>query len=226
MGGDSQRVVIVFAAEDAVARPELVRLLGAAAELEVVSRAGDAGAADEAVVRHTAAALVLDLDRAGDIASLDTIRAVRQASPLTAVVVLVTKGDAGFIHHALHAGAVACIVDDDPGEDLLQAVRRAATRLPADGATDPGPPPDDLTEREFEVLRLLALGHTNAEVAAQLHLSVRTVEAHRAHLQRKLSRPSRAELVRYALDRGLLRAPEEGARGSGPGRPRVSKSDQ
>ena len=221
MGGDSQRVVIVFAGEDAVARPELVRLLEAAAELEVVSRAGDAGAAVEAVVRHAAAVLVLDLDRPGDIASLDTIRAVGEASPATAVVVLGTQGD------ALHAGAVACIVDDDPGEDLLEAVRRAATRPPADGAADRGPPPDDLTEREFQVLRLLALGHTNAEVAAQLHLSVRTVEAHRAHLQRKLSRPSRAELVRYALERGLLQAPEEGAHGSsGPGQPPVSESDE
>ena len=73
----------------------------------------------------------------------------------------------------------------------------------------PGPPPDDLTEREFDVLRLLALGHTNAEIAAQLHLSVRTVEAHRAHLQEKLRRPSRAELVRYALDRGLLQGSED-----------------
>ena len=227
MGGDSQRVVIVFAGEDAVARPELARLLEAAAELEVVSRAGDAGALVESLVAHAAAVLVLDLDRPGDIASLDTIRAVGEASPATAVVVLVTKDDARFIHHALHAGAVACIVDDDPGEDLLEAVRRAATRPPADGAADRGPPPDDLTEREFQVLRLLALGHTNAEVAAQLHLSVRTVEAHRAHLQRKLSRPSRAELVRYALDRGLLQAPEEGAHGSsGPGQPPVSESDE
>ena len=63
------------------------------------------------------------------------------------------------------------------------------------------------------MLRLLALGHTNAEVAAQLHLSVRTVEAHRARLQQKLSRPSRAELVRYALDRGLLHGTEDPTRG-------------
>ena len=61
-----------------------------------------------------------------------------------------------------------------------------------------------LSEREVEVLRLIALGHTNAEIAGQLHLSVRTVEAHRAHIQRKLGRTTRAELVRYALDRGLV----------------------
>lgn len=63
---------------------------------------------------------------------------------------------------------------------------------------------DDLTDREVEVLRLIALGHTNPEIAAQLQLSVRTVESHRAHIQAKLGRSTRAELVRYALDRGLV----------------------
>ena len=126
---------------------------------------------------------------------------------------LVTKDDARFVRHALHAGAAACILDGLPDEDLIDAVRRAATQGIAPAQPAPGPPPDDLTEREFDVLRLLALGHTNAEVAAQLHLSVRTVEAHRAHLQRKLGRPSRAELVRYALDRGLLHGTEDPAQG-------------
>ena len=88
-------------------------------------------------------------------------------------------------------------------------MRRAATGSLAPAQPQPGPPPDDLTEREFDVLRLLVLGHTNAEIAALLHLSVRTIEAHRAHLQQKLRRPSRAELVRYALDRGLLQGTED-----------------
>ena len=69
---------------------------------------------------------------------------------------------------------------------------------------EPGGPPDDLTERELEILRLIALGHTNVEIAEQLYLSVRTVETHRAHIQQKLRRTSRAELVRYALDHGLI----------------------
>jgi two-component system response regulator NreC len=64
--------------------------------------------------------------------------------------------------------------------------------------------PDDLTKRELEILQLIALGHTNAEIAAQLYLSVRTVETHRAHIQHKLGRTTRAELVRYALDNGLV----------------------
>jgi two-component system, NarL family, response regulator NreC len=69
---------------------------------------------------------------------------------------------------------------------------------------EPAGPPDDLTEREVEVLRLIALGHTNSEIAGQLYLSVRTVESHRAHIQQKLRLASRADLVRYALDHGLI----------------------
>ena len=88
---------------------------------------------------------------------------------------------------------------------------------PRRGWHRPSPSPDGhrttSPQREFDVLRLLVLGHTNAEIAAQLHLSVRTIEAHRAHLQQKLRRPSRAELVRYALDRGLLQGSED----PGPG---------
>jgi two-component system, NarL family, response regulator NreC len=200
-------VAIVLAADDAAVRPKLRRLLQSAPGLEIVAEAGDAESAVEAVVRHAPAALVLDLDRPGDISSLDTIRAVQQASPATRVVVLVTKDDARFAHHALDAGAAACILGDPPGEDLVDAVRRAAAERLAPAPPEPGPPPDDLTERELDVLRLLALGHTNAEIAGQLHLSVRTIEGHRARLQHKLSRPSRAELVRYALDRGLLGGP-------------------
>jgi two-component system response regulator NreC len=64
--------------------------------------------------------------------------------------------------------------------------------------------PDDLTDRELEVLRLIALGHTNGEIGTQLFLSVRTVETHRAHIQQKVGVTTRAELVRYALDHGLM----------------------
>jgi two-component system response regulator NreC len=206
-------VAIVLAGDDATARPELRRLLESAPGLEIVAEAGDAESAVEAAVRHMPAALLLDLDRPGDISSLETIRAVQQASPGTRVIVLMAEDDERFVRHALHAGAVACILDDLPGEDLIDAVRRAAAQRTAPAQPEPGPPPDDLTEREFDVLRLLALGHTNPEIAAQLNLSVRTVEAHRAHLQRKLGRPSRAELVRYALDRGLLHGTEDPGQG-------------
>jgi two-component system response regulator NreC len=200
-GGD-QRVAIVVAGANAAVRSRLRGLLDAAPGLAVVSEAGGAESALREVCRQTPAVLVLDVDRFGDSSSLDTIRAVAQRSPATRVVVLVNHEDARFVRHALHAGPAGCVLGHTP--DLVEAVRRAATHSPQATPPEPGPPPDNLTEREFEVLRLLALGHTNAEIGAQLHLSVRTVESHRAHLQRKLRRPSRAELVRYALDHGLL----------------------
>jgi two-component system, NarL family, response regulator NreC len=209
----NQRAAVVLTAEDATVRAELRRVLESAPGLEVVAEATDAESTVQAAVRHTPAVLVPVLDRPGDISSLDVISAVGQVSPATRVIVVVTKDDARFVRHALHAGAVACLLDDTPGEDLVDAVRRAAEGLLAAAPSERVPPPDDLTEREFDVLRRLALGHTNAEIAAQLHLSVRTVEAHRARLQQKLSRPSRAELVRYALDRGLLHGTEDPARG-------------
>ena len=88
-----------------------------------------------------------------------------------------------------------------PARSYLNPRLGAQHRGRAAGAAGP---PDDLTEREVEILRLIALGHTNTEIGEQLYLSVRTVESHRAHIQQKLRRTTRAELVRYALDRGLL----------------------
>jgi two-component system response regulator NreC len=106
------------------------------------------------------------------------------------------------------------VLKEAADDELVEAVRRAAAgdtylnpRLGAAlAAAPPKPagPPDDLTEREVEILKLIALGHTNVEIGEQLYLSVRTVESHRAHIQQKLRRSSRAELVRYALDHGLL----------------------
>jgi two-component system, NarL family, response regulator NreC len=207
--GDQGVAVVVAAAQEA-ARSRLRALLDGAPGVAVVAEAGGTESALAAVSRHTPAVLVLDVDQPGDSSSLDTIRAVAQRSPATKVVVLVEHEDARFVRHALHAGAAGCVLGNAP--DLVEAVRRAATREQAT-AHEPATRPDNLTERELEVLTLLALGHTNAEIGAQLHLSVRTVEAHRASLQRKLRRPSRAELVRYALDHGLLHPTADRVRG-------------
>jgi two-component system response regulator NreC len=122
--------------------------------------------------------------------------------------------DPEFARRALGNGAAGYVLKEAADDELVEAVRRAAAgevylnpRLGAQLAAapaEPQGPPDDLTDREVEILRLIALGHTNVEIGEQLYLSVRTVESHRAHIQQKLRRSSRAELVRYALDHGLL----------------------
>jgi two-component system response regulator NreC len=124
------------------------------------------------------------------------------------------QDDPAFARQALQSGAAGFVLKEAADGELLEAVRIAAgggtylnpglgARLAAAPPTPAGPP-DDLSERELEVLRLIALGHTNAEIAEQLYLSVRTVESHRAHIQQKTRRSSRSELVRYALENGLV----------------------
>jgi two-component system response regulator NreC len=128
------------------------------------------------------------------------------------VVVLTRQADPAFARQALAAGARAYVLKEAADTELVEAVQRAARgdtylnpQLGARLAAEPSAgAPDDLSERELEVLRLIALGHTNAEIAEQLYLSVRTVETHRAHIQQKLRLSSRSELVRYAFERGLV----------------------
>jgi len=208
---DDQTIRIVLADDHAVVRSGLRLLLDAEPGLEVVAEASDAEDARRFVRGHHPAVLVLDLNMPGG-SSLEAIPAIREESPETQIVVLTMQQEPAFAREALAAGALGYVLKEAADEELVQAVRNAAAgelylnpRLGARIATEPPPgPPDDLSEREAEVLRLIALGHTNAEIAAQLYLSVRTVETHRAHIQQKLRLSTRAELVRYALDRGLL----------------------
>jgi two-component system response regulator NreC len=121
------------------------------------------------------------------------------------------QDDPAFAREAMQAGVLGYVLKDSADAELVKAVRMAAEgrtylqpQLGARLAAEPTGPADDLTDREAEVLRLIALGHTNAEIASQLYLSVRTVESHRANILRKLDLTTRAELVRYALDHRLV----------------------
>jgi len=162
---------------------------------------------------HRPAVLVLDLNMPGG-SSLEAIPAIREESPQTQIVVLTMQAEPAFARQALSTGALAYVLKEAADDELVEAVRRAAAgqtylnpTLGARVAKEPPPgPPDDLSPREVDVLRLIALGHTNAEIAEQLFLSVRTVETHRSHIQQKLRLSGRAELVAYALDRGLISA--------------------
>jgi two-component system response regulator NreC len=183
-------------------------LLEAEAGFEVVAEAGDVDAARRFVLGHRPAVLVLDLNMPGG-SSLDAIPEIRAQSPDTDIVVLTMQEEPAFARRALASGATGYVLKRAADTELVEAVRRAAVgetylnpALGARIAREPQPgPPDDLSQREVEVLDLIALGFTNAEIAGKLFLSVRTVETHRAHIQQKLRVSSRAELVRYALQR-------------------------
>ena len=210
---DSTPIKLVIADDHAIVRSGLRMLLDAEPDFQVVAEAGDVPSALHYVRAHRPSILILDLNMPGE-PSLPAIGKFLEGSPETRIVVLTMQSDPGFAREALRAGALGYVLKEAADAELVEAVRLAAqgrTYLhPELGAKlaaappEPQGPPDDLTEREVEVLRLIALGHTNSEIASQLYLSVRTVESHRAHIQQKLRLSTRAELVRYALDKKLI----------------------
>jgi two-component system response regulator NreC len=185
-------------------------LLDGEPDFEVVAEAGDVDGAQRYIRGHHPAVLILDLNMPGG-SSLDAIPAIRAEFPETQVVVLTMQEGPEYARAALASGAIGYVLKEAADAELVEAVRRAAVGkgylspgLGARVAAAPTGPPDDLSQRELQVLRLIALGHTNAEIADQLFLSVRTVETHRSHIQQKLRLDSRSELVGYALARGLV----------------------
>lgn len=205
---------IVLADDHAVVRSGLRLVLEGEEDFEVVAEAGTV----QDTLRKARAirpdVLVLDLNM-GSESSLPAIPQLLADTPATAIVVLTMQSEPAFARQALQSGASAYVLKEAADDELVHAVHAAAggqiylnpqlgARLAAEPPASPSAPPDDLTAREVEVLRLIALGNTNGEIAAELYLSVRTVESHRAHIQRKLRRTTRAELVRYALQRGLV----------------------
>lgn len=210
---EPEKTRIVLADDHVVVRRGLRMLLDNENDFEVVAEAGNVEDAMRYVRGHHPQVLVLDLNMPGG-SSLKAIPMIREEAPATQIVILTMQEEPAFARHALGAGATGYVLKEAADDELVEAVRRAAVgerylnpRLGARLASEPPlGPPDHLSEREVDVLRLIALGHTNREIAGQLYLSVRTVETHRGHIQQKLALSSRAELVRYALDRGLINA--------------------
>jgi two-component system response regulator NreC len=203
---------VVIADDHPVVRRGLRLLLDAAQGFRIVAEAGDVPDAVRLIEEQRPDVAVLDLNMPGG-SSLDAIRDLRSSAPGTAVVVLTMQDDPAFARRALQNGALGFVLKEAADDELLDAIRLAAdgeTYLnPQLGARMAATPEGDillgnLTGREVDVLRRIALGFTNVEIADQLHLSVRTIETHRAHIQRKLRRSSRAELVHYALSHKLV----------------------
>jgi two-component system, NarL family, response regulator NreC len=207
------RVLIVD--DHAVVRSGLKLVLDADDGIEPV---GEAGTARDAIFEARSLkpdVILLDVVMP-DQSGLDIIPTLLHENPDTKILVLSMQDDPRYVREAFDAGASGYVLKEAADSEVVAAVREVAgggryvdpelgARLvAAESAERKRAEEDPLSDREGEVLRLLALGHTNQEIAKQLYISVRTAETHRAHIMQKLRLSSRAELVRYALDRGLL----------------------
>jgi len=201
---------IVLADDHAVVRGALKALLEGQDDFAVVGEAADIASARAAVLEFGPRVLILDVNMPDGLA-VDAVAGLREEAPGTEIVLLTMERDMTLARSALDSGARGYLFKDAAHLELIEAVRHAAEGrqyLPAAvaaGLKDDGKTEQTvLTPRETEVLRLMALGHTNREIGEQLSLSVRTVETHRAHIQQKLGLDSRPELTRYALENHLL----------------------
>ena len=206
---------VVVVDDHAVVRSGLRLLLEAQEDIDVV---GEAGNAKDAVFRARALkpdVILLDVVMPGE-SGIDVLPQLRKESPETKVLVLSMQDDPSYVREAFAAGASGYVLKEAADEEVVAAVREVAgggryvhptlgaRLIAADAAERAAAEADPLSDREREVLRLLALGHTNQEIAQRLYISVRTAESHRAHIMQKLRLTTRAELVRYALAHGLL----------------------
>ncbi|MFB0536672.1 MAG: response regulator [Anaerolineae bacterium] len=209
---------IVLADDHHVVRQGLRSLLEAEPDFSVVGEASDGLETAQLVERLQPDVLVLDLMMPG-LNGLEVTRQVGQRSPQTHVVILSMHANEAYVLEALQAGAAAYVVKESTSAELVRAVREAVAgrrylspplseraieaymQKAESAALDPY---ETLTAREREVLHLAAEGHNNAEIADRLFISRRTVETHRANLMRKLGLRSQTDLIRYALQRGIL----------------------
>ncbi len=204
---------VVLADDHALVRRSLRLLLDGDDDVDVVAEACDIASVVRHVHGHAPHVLVLDLEMPGG-SSIEAIRRLREQVPETEIVVLTMEQSPAFAQRALDTGAVGFVMKDRADTELPEAVRRAvrgeeyvsphvAAGLDALRRMVSG---DGLSARETEVLRLVALGYTGTEIGRKLHLSRRTIETHRASIQRKLGLSTRAELVHFALRRHLISA--------------------
>jgi DNA-binding NarL/FixJ family response regulator len=197
--------------DHAVLRAGLRLLLDREEDLEPVGEAGTAEDALRALPRLRPDVVVIDIEMPG-MGGIEGAMRIRERAPDTRVLVLSMHDQARDVRRAFDAGADGYLLKSAADEDLVRAIRAVAAGEryvhPALGAALAAPAADgflaELSAREREVLRLLALGHTNQEIAERLIVSVRTVESHRAHVMTKLRVTTRAGLVRAALEAGLL----------------------
>jgi two-component system response regulator NreC len=207
------RVLIVD--DHPVVRSGLRRVLESVADIEVVGEAGDAKQAVFETRAQKPDIILMDVVMPG-ASGIEAIPDVLHDAPDAKVLILSMQDDPNYVRQAFAAGAAGYVLKEAADTDLVAAVREVARGgryvhptlgaliVAADAEERERAEQDPLSDRERDVLHLLALGHTNQEISDKLFISVRTAETHRAHIMQKLRLSTRAELVRYALDQGLL----------------------
>ncbi len=207
------RVVVVD--DHAVVRSGLRHILDSAEGIEVVGEAGDSRNAIFETRVQKPDVILMDIVMPGK-SGIETIPDLLKDSPDTKVLILSMEDDPHYVREAFAAGASGYILKEAADIDLVTAVREIAAggsyvhptlgarMVSADAEERKRADADPLSDRERDVLRMLALGHTNQEIAGTLYISVRTAETHRAHIMQKLRLQTRAQLVRYALSEGML----------------------
>jgi len=208
-------IKVLVVDDHAVVRSGIRLLLEAEEDIEVVGEAGTAEEGVRAARLEKPDVVLLDVVMPGK-SGIEATPDIRAAAKSAAVLVLSMQDDPSYVREAFASGASGYVLKEAVDVEVVRAVREVAAgrkyvhpalgaRLAAAEAEDAAKSASDpLSEREREVLRLLALGHTNQEIAKMLYISVRTAETHRAHIMQKLGLQTRAELVRHALASGLL----------------------
>jgi two-component system response regulator NreC len=211
-----KRIRILLADDHTVLRAGLRALLAAEADLEVVGEASEGGEAIRLTATLRPDVVVMDIGMPG-IGGIDATARIKRDLPAVKVLILSMHDDRGYLRQVLRAGASGYVLKRAADTDLLAAIRAAArgdvfldpalAKSLVEEVIAPAPAQGEpaLSDREREVLRLIAHGHTNQQVADRLCISVKSVETYKARLMEKLGLKGRAELVRYALQHGLLK---------------------
>ena len=213
------RTRILVVDDHTLIRRGIVGLLHAQADMEVVGEAGTGQEALDSAVTLSPDVVLMDIGMPG-MNGLEATRAIRKAAPTTQVLILTVHDREDYLFQALRAGAGGYILKGADVQDLLSAIRSVhmgqvylyptvTKKLLADylRRADAGEVQesfDGLTEREQEVLRLIAEGKTSPEIAQALHLSPHTVQSHREHIMEKLNLHRKADLIKYAIRKGLV----------------------
>lgn len=212
-----KKIRVLLADDHETVRQGLKLLIDRQPDMEVIGEAGDGHAAIERARELRPNVVVVDVSMPS-MNGLAATRGIREVTPSTAVVALTRYADDAYVQELFHAGALGYVLKQSPSNELVDAVRAAASGRPyLDGslaaraaammmtARGRRAAPAPISERETEVLRLMALGHSNKDIAGLLDLSVKTIEVHKANAMRKLGLAGRTDVVRYALLQGWLK---------------------